>query len=104
MSKKTTSAILGFLMGAAAGTVAGILIAPDKGVKTRKEIKKRARKATEEFQGNLDAKVDDLRSYFTEFVDDVKGRFSELEKEVKDKTKETTKKATEAAEKVTKSK
>ena len=38
MNKGTRNALLGFIAGAAAGTLAGILIAPEKGAETRKKI------------------------------------------------------------------
>ncbi len=40
MSKGTKKCIFGFVAGAAAGALTGILLAPDKGIKTRKKIKK----------------------------------------------------------------
>lgn len=39
MSKETTNVMLGLLTGVAVGIGAGVLFAPDKGIKTRKKIK-----------------------------------------------------------------
>lgn len=44
MGKSGSNAVLGFLAGAAAGAIAGVLFAPEKGTKTRKKIKKNADK------------------------------------------------------------
>ena len=38
MSSGTRNALLGFIAGAAAGLLAGVLIAPDKGEETRKKM------------------------------------------------------------------
>lgn len=43
----------GFLAGAAAGTVAGILLAPDKGSATRTNIKNSAAKFGEDFNASV---------------------------------------------------
>ncbi len=41
MSKGTRNALLGFIAGAAAGALAGILLAPEKGAKTGRKFPKR---------------------------------------------------------------
>jgi gas vesicle protein len=48
--------IIGVLAGLAAGTLIGILFAPDKGNETRKKIVHEG----EEYAGNLKEKVNDL--------------------------------------------
>lgn len=40
MSKATRNALLGFVAGAAAGALAGVLLAPEKGAKTRRKFRK----------------------------------------------------------------
>jgi len=62
-----TKTVLGFLAGAAVGTLAGILLAPDKGAETRKKI---ARKT-----GDLG---DSLKGTFNDFVDGIKDSYSSL--------------------------
>lgn len=60
MDKEANNSIqilFGFLAGAAAGAIAGILLAPDKGTNTRKNISDRANKikvdANERIQGGV---------------------------------------------------
>jgi len=55
--------VLGLLGGIASGAIAGILLAPDKGSKTRKKIL---------FKGK-------------DFADDIKGKFEDLYENVTDK-------------------
>ena len=69
----TGKVLLGVLAGAAAGTLLGILFAPEKGVTTRKRI--------------LDKGVDyedDLKYYFYEFMDSLKGKAETAKEEGKD--------------------
>jgi len=60
-SKKILAAVL---LGVAAGAIAGILFAPDKGSVTREKIKE----AGEDLKNNLKEKV-------SEFVDSVKEKY-----------------------------
>jgi gas vesicle protein len=60
MSKLVT----GLVIGAAAGLVAGILFAPDKGTETRKKIADKAGDFT-----------DELKDGFNDFVDDISAKF-----------------------------
>lgn len=72
MSKKAV--VLGLVAGAAAGALAGILLAPDKGSKTRKKISDKSRE-----------KVDGLKSGFDNFIDSMVNKFSKASDEVHDK-------------------
>jgi gas vesicle protein len=54
----------GVIVGAAAGAVLGILLAPDKGSATRKNISKKK-----------DYYVKSVKDYFNEFLDSVSGVF-----------------------------
>lgn len=60
---KSSKLIVGILGGLAAGAIAGILLAPDKGSKTRKTISDKSQC----------------------FVDEMKGKFEELCEKVTDK-------------------
>jgi gas vesicle protein len=59
---KSGKVFLGVLAGLAAGAVLGILFAPDKGSKTRKQILKRG----EGYSDELKEKYDDFMSSMTE--------------------------------------
>jgi gas vesicle protein len=49
MKETTSSFLLGLLAGAAAGVVAGILFAPDKGSKTRENLRQKLMDLSEEY-------------------------------------------------------
>jgi gas vesicle protein len=66
-SKKIIAAVL---LGAAAGAIAGILFAPDKGAATREKIKA----AGEDLK-------DTFKDKFNEFVDSVKEKYENTTKE-----------------------
>jgi len=69
MSKKSGNTLLAFLLGAAAGTLIGILYAPDKGTNTREKLS---------FQ------LDKYREMLRELIDDfVSGRETPLTSEAK---------------------
>ena len=69
MSKKSGNTLLAFLLGAAAGTLIGILYAPDKGTNTREKLS---------FQ------LDKYREMLQELIDDfVSGRETPLTSEAK---------------------
>jgi len=69
MSKKSGNTLLAFLLGAAAGTLIGILYAPDKGTNTREKLS---------FQ------LDKYRELLQELIDDfVSGRETPLTSEAK---------------------
>jgi gas vesicle protein len=74
MSKKAV--VIGLLAGAVAGALAGILLAPDKGSKTRKKISDASRE-----------KMDGLKSGFNNLVDSMMNKFSSASEEVEDKAK-----------------
>ena len=49
MKESTSNFLLGFLAGAAAGAIEGILFAPDKGSKTRENLKKKIMDLSDEY-------------------------------------------------------
>ena len=68
--------LFSILVSAAAGAIAGVLLAPDKGSKTRKEISKRGEKfagmARDEFEDFIDftrKKYDDARKQTDELIE-----------------------------------
>ena len=67
--------LLGLLAGIAAGTLIGLLLAPDKGSVTRNKIKKKA-----------DEYADDLNERFNEFVDIISEKVDYLKDEIENAT------------------
>jgi gas vesicle protein len=66
MAKSFSKTVLAGLAGLAAGIVVGVLIAPDKGSKTRKRIKKKFQDMEGVFRDlDLPDKLNDLKSIFT---------------------------------------
>lgn len=64
---KSGKVVLGVLAGIAIGTITGILLAPEKGSKTRKNI-----------ADKRDAYIDKLGSQFKGFVENVSGKVDAL--------------------------
>lgn len=87
----SSSSFFSFLAGAAAGAVAGILLAPDSGVETRKKIKTKAEETNANLKGGIDDGVADLKKYMADFVSEVKDRVENLETEMEKQAKEASK-------------
>jgi gas vesicle protein len=66
--------VLGALIGAAAGVVAGMLTAPKSGKETRADIKAKAA----ELKGEAAKRVEDVKDVSSKAVNDLKGRAAEL--------------------------
>ena len=62
MTSRSTK-LLSFAVGAAAGALAGLLFAPDKGQKTREALLKRARA----LRGELEKSIEGDFSYFSNY-------------------------------------
>ena len=85
MAKSSSKIVLAGLAGLAAGIVVGVLVAPAKGNKTRKRLKKKFRKMEEIFQqSGLSDKFNDLKSMFTK--DKEEHAENEPQEEKKDQT------------------
>ena len=76
---KLSNAVVLLLAGAAIGAVAGLLLAPDEGIKTRKKWMKRAKKYKKDFHDKASEykdKATDLKENLEGAVHDVKKRFA----------------------------
>jgi len=69
MSKKNV--VIGLLAGAVAGALAGILLAPDKGSKTRNKISGKSKDAVEGIKGGFNNFVDKVANKFSTSTDGV---------------------------------
>lgn|SRR5690554_5966563 len=98
MKNETKSALLGFLAGAAAGAITGILLAPDKGTNTRREISKTAKTVSKDVSGTFHDKVEELKEQVNRIVAEV----LEKVKDMGDKVSKTGEKVTEAGQKMEK--
>lgn len=74
----SSKVLLGFLAGAAAGALAGILLAPDKGSATRKKIAGKA--------GDI---TDSVKNSFSEFIDGVKDAYGNVKEETEEMKEQT---------------
>lgn len=76
MSKK--GIMIGLLAAAAAGAVAGILLAPHKGSKTRRKLSKKTRET-----------VDGIKNKYSNLKDTVTDKFHSAADDISDKIKRT---------------
>ena len=59
---KTGNLLIGLALGAVAGVITGILVAPDKGTETRKLIKNKFKDMTQKVVDTVEERIDDLES------------------------------------------
>ena len=70
MAKSSSKFILAGITGLAAGVAIGVLIAPKKGSKTRKRLKKKIQEVEEALkEGDLAEKIENLKSIFIKNTD-----------------------------------
>ncbi len=92
MSRKNNSGfVIGALLGAAAGAIGGILLAPKKGEETRKELKEKINEYTDKAGKVIDEKTKDIR-------EDAQKLSSSIKKTAKDKIEAIVPKKDEVAE------
>jgi gas vesicle protein len=92
MSKKSGNTLLAFLLGAAAGTMIGILYAPDKGTNTREKLSFQLGKYREMLQELIDDFVSgretpltsEAKSQGQKVVDEAKTKAEQLLEDVDD--------------------
>jgi gas vesicle protein len=86
MGKKGSNALVAFLAGAAAGTILGVLYAPDKGVNTREK---------------LSFRLDKYKKMLEDFIDDlVSGKETPLTTEAKSQGQKVVSEAKDKAERL----
>jgi gas vesicle protein len=90
---KTGKVVSGTLAGLAVGAIAGILLAPEKGSKTRKQIMDK----TDDYVDVLKSKFDELRDSLTKKFESTKNDAEGLVDEGKDKYDDAIKDAENAA-------
>ena len=76
--------IAGILLGVAAGAVAGILLAPDKGTETRRKVAEKSADLAESIKGNYKKYEKEASEKFSS----AKGKVNEYATEAKQKTEE----------------
>ena len=87
---KTNKIALGVLGGIAAGTILGILFAPEKGVDTRKKILKKGSNYADDFKGKLENLSGTLKNNYDkmfqnskDLIADGKSKFDETRNDIK---------------------
>jgi gas vesicle protein len=73
---KLKNATILFLSGIALGALAGLLMAPDEGTKTRKKWMKKAKKYKKDFTD----KASEYKDKVADFKDDVEGAVNDVKK------------------------
>ena len=88
---KTNNALLGVVAGLAAGAVIGILLAPEKGSKTRKKIADKAENLTSDLKdginstlSTLEKKYNELSSKYTNLSDNIEDKIVEGKSKLKE--------------------
>jgi len=88
MAKDSGNVLLALLTGAAIGAGVGILYAPDKGAKTRKRLKKRAKVAEDEIAQRISKAKADLSESVNTKKDKFEQRLEEIVTSAKQKSDE----------------
>jgi gas vesicle protein len=83
MSKNTNNALIAFIAGASMGTLTGLLIAPAKGSRTRKRIKKKLKRDDAAPADNMFDHVSELKQRIADFAEEVKDKFDSIEAQMK---------------------
>jgi len=83
----TVKVIGGICLGAIAGTIAGVLLAPSSGKETRRQLKTKALEMTDEMKSSVSDYVNSLLHGYNKKVDS----YAENGKEAVDKIKNTIK-------------
>lgn len=87
MERGITNVLIGFIAGAAAGAIAGILMAPDRGIRTRKHLAWSVRSSRRDLAETMKEKVDDLKHEVNNMVDEMQKKLHEAERQMRERTK-----------------
>ncbi len=79
----TSKVLLGVLGGVAVGAIAGILLAPDKGSKTRKKIMDKSKGFAHDVKGKFEELYVDVTDKYENLLQDAKGLVHNNEVKVK---------------------
>ncbi len=82
---KTGNTLVALVAGAAIGVAAGMLYAPDSGEKTRKKLKKKAKKAQADLDAQARKAYDQLATEASKLTGTVNTKASELKGSVSDR-------------------
>ena len=85
-SSDTMKVIGALVIGAATGATLGVLFAPKKGSKTRKNIIFSTKKLTQSFKEKMDDQIKDLKKKSTKEAKLLKKKTTKVEKQVENKT------------------
>ncbi len=83
MAKRNSSV---FLIGLVAGVGIGLLLAPDRGSKTRKKLKKKLREVSENFQDEFSDEIEKMKTALHLEEDEVKPKRAVRKRAPKPKT------------------
>lgn len=73
-----SGSLLGFILGAAVGAIAGLLLAPKSGKELREDLRDLSEKVADDAKseyGKMSAKAKDLGGRAKNFADETKGKF-----------------------------
>jgi gas vesicle protein len=95
MERRISNTILGFLAGAVTGAVIGILMAPDKGSRTRRGISSKIKNSKKDLATTMKEKVDELKYEVNEMVEEMQKKLNEAESKMRNRAKKAEKKMKE---------
>jgi gas vesicle protein len=90
--KKRVDLILASLTSAVSGVIIGILLAPDKGSKTRKKISEEG----DEYLQSLKGSIENMRQYLDKRAEETKEELSDIRDDVKHRGEDILEKAKKA--------
>ena len=86
---KTGDVLLGFAVGAVAGVITGILVAPDKGTETRKMIKDKVKDVSQNFMDDVEDRIDRVEEKVRAMKKKAQNTADDVKAEIKHQTNQT---------------